>query len=220
MPSTFPGDSDIESLLTGSGLTVPSGYSFSGLGAWAQGEFQQRTGRVPFLEDSVDVARVFDPPGGRSKLEPSFYLGGEKLLELKAGLLSCNAVAVGVTPDNPDGQAMDLARQLRLLPSNAAVEGKPYSQIEFYFPVYGAPNSIVVTGKWGYSSAVPDDVWAACLRLGAAKAAADILEGITASPSRIKAGEDLIQQDSFHELGEAWRAEADRVIARYALARL
>ncbi len=219
MHSSFPSDSEVQTFVVASGVTAPSGFSFTGYGALAQTEFQNRTGLIPFLKDASDVSRSYDPPGPRSKLETYYYLGGEKVLELDAGLLSCTSVALGVTPDTPDGQTMDLQRQLRLMPANAPVKGRPYTWIEFFFPVYGAPSSVVVTGKWGYSATVPEDVWQGCLRLAASMAAKDVLQGILSGPTTISAGEDEITQDSFRELGLAWDQYASAVIDRYKLIR-
>ena len=226
----FPADSDIQTFIVDCGLNLPtqvigafnayiSTYTATGLAAAAQTEFQERTGRIPFLKDSVDVSRSYDPPGAYSSLETTFYKGGEKILELDAGLLSCTSVYLGVVvPDNV-GTAMDLQRQLRFMPANAAAMGHPYEWIEFYFPVYGAPSSVVVTGRWGYATEVPDDVWQACLRLGASIAAKDILEGIMSTPNTFKEGDETQIQDSFDALGNQWQNYANRVIGRYKLLR-
>lgn len=228
--SFFPSDADIQAFIVSCGVNMPSQvvgafnaymstYTVAGIAGAAQIEFQERTGRIPFIKDSSDVARVFDPPGAYSALEQTFYKGGEKILELDSGLLSCTSIYLGVTPDNT-GTQMDLARQLRLMPANAPAMGHPYEWVEFYFPVYGAPSSIVITGKWGYSATVPDDVWQACLRLGASIAAKDILEGIMSTPNMFKEGDETQTQPAFDALGQTWERYANRVIARYRIIRM
>lgn len=220
----FPTDDQIQAFALNAGILLPvinyvPTFDFTGYGALAQTEFQSRTGRIPFLKDAVDMSRVYDPPGPSSKLETTYYKGGEKVLELDAGLLSCTSIYLGVTPDNT-GTAMDLQRQLRLMPANSPAMGLPYEWVEFYFPVYGAPSSVVITGRFGYSAELPDDAYAACLRLGASIAATDILEGIFSTPGTFKEGDETTIQDSYDKLGQAWGRFSDRVIDRYKLIRL
>lgn len=210
--SAYPLDADYTAFVTGAGLSMPSAYSWVGIADYAQAEFEKRTGRIPFLKDASDVARSFDPPGATSTLETSFYKGGEKLLELDAGLLTCTSVAVGVTPGDP-GAVLAAGTQYRLMPQNAAVKNMPYEWIEFYFPVYGMPSSIVITGKWGYAANLPEDVWQCCLCIGAEYVATQILDGLLTGATSIKTPTDeTTYSRNVADLGKGWGATATRII--------
>jgi hypothetical protein len=50
-----------------------------------------------------------------------------------------------------------------LSPVNNPARGWPYEFIEFWTPVIGSPQSVVVTGKWGFSTTIPEDVFQSIL---------------------------------------------------------
>src|SRR5258708_1585837 len=117
MPHTaYPLDADISALVTNSGVTLPSGFVFTGYADAAQAEFEARTGRIPFLEDASDVSRTFDPPGDRPHSDSYVQsFGGQRRLELHAGLLSVTSL---VGPGRTFVQDTDF----RLMPVNATVQ--------------------------------------------------------------------------------------------------
>lgn len=213
--SSAPTDSDVQTFVTKAGVALPAGFAFDGLAAAAVAEFQRRTGQVPFILDSVDVARYYDPPGARSSSDRT-------VLELDAGLLTCVSVSVGVSADDPSGQPLDLQRQLRLCPLNAPALGQPYTWIEFPFPLFGAPSSVKIVGRWGYSSTWPDDAWQAVLRLGAWMAAQDVQQGIATRGTTLKEGDESVafSDEALKNLGASWQSYVDRVVGRYRLVRL
>ena len=212
----FPVDADISAFVTTAGVELPAGFSFAGYGASVQEEWQRRTGREPFLKDATDVTRYYDPP--RMSNKDRRYSS----LELDNGLLSCTSVAIGVhVVDNPDGTLLTLNEDYRLMPLNAPVTSKPYEWIEFFFRVRGLPGSIKVIGQWGYCTSIPEDAWQGMLALGGAQACRAILQGLMATPAKIKSASGAeIQQDSFEDLGAAWEKQANRVIARYTMLQL
>ena len=212
MPNAYPVDSDITALINGSGITLPSGYSTSGYAAAAIDEWEKLTGFIPFLNTEGSSAQTFDPPGVRpnAKSYGSLY-GGERVMALKGGLVSVASVV-------SSGQTMVLGTDYRLRPGNAAAKGKPFTWIEFAYPIWGLPDSVVVTGVFGYcSGSIPQTAWDAIVRIGAAMVARDVLQGIYASPTDIKEGDEAVQQDSFRDLGQAWEAYSARMVDFYKL---
>lgn len=115
----------------------------------AVSEFERRTGWDPFLAtSSTTEVRTFDAP----------YHDG--YLDLEGGLLTLTSVTVS-------GTAQVLDTNVFLRPSNAVRRGMPYTQLQFPYlghTLYGLPNRIAVTGKWGRVTTLPADVWFAVLR--------------------------------------------------------
>ena len=141
----------------------------------------------------VVSTRLFDPPcsagrGPGSRSGRSLFLG--------AGLLSLASLAVGVVPDAggnyapgafgnyapgafgnyaPGASGTGLSSGTTLVPNlnfylrpqNAAARGLPVTEIEFLAPARGLPQSVAVTGVWGRTLALEDDVWQAVLQKAA-----------------------------------------------------
>lgn len=212
----LPVDNDIRDFVANAGVTMPSTFSWAGYGEAAQNEWESRTGRIPFLEDTADVARVYNPPGHKPAM--GAHGGGEQVLPLGAGLLVCTSVTVN--------SAVLPTTDYHLMPLNAAVKGKPYEWIEFDYPIWGLRGTVSVLGRWGYARFVtghtdqwqiPSEVFQACLRIGAFTAATDYLQSIFSSPSTKRTKDMELVQDSFRELGQGWGEFAERVIGRYRL---
>ena len=55
----------------------------------------------------------------------------------------------------------------RLAPYNAVALKQPYTAIEFVTNRWGQARSIRITGRWGYTTLLSDDVWMAILQYGA-----------------------------------------------------
>ena len=207
----YPADSDVEALVTGSGVSVPSNFIFTGYASAAIAEFEKLTGYEPFFADGTDRTRKFDPPGATPNARAfAMQRGGERVLALQSGIVSVTSLTVS-------GKTCVLGTDYRLRPANADAKGRPWTWIEFMVPQWGQPDDVLVTGKWGYSLQVPDDAWQAIVRLAACRVAEDILQGIFASPTTQKEGNEVETQDSFRELGAAWQAFVDRTIAAYKL---
>jgi len=114
-------------------------------------DFEDQTGWNPFLAAAADSTRYFDAPGPYS----NGYLGrtgGGNKLELDGGLLSVTSLTVdGVTKMEGDDF------QLR-----SPGGGWPNTKVLFLNGrVYSEPNGIVITGKWGFSTEIPANVWEA-----------------------------------------------------------
>lgn len=217
----FPVDADVVAFFVAQWPNLNSGaltLLTTGSAEAALDAFQTDTRQQPFLKDASDVTRYFDPPGPESRLENQFYRGGGKLLQLEAGLLSCTSISLGVNADNPNGDAMDLQRQLRLMPQNAAARGKPYTWIEFFFPVYGSPGSLKIVGKWGYSAQVPEDAWQAVLKKAAAMSTPAVIQALSDGLAAWSEG-DASEKYSPIDLETSatrWDNEVDACILRYS----
>lgn len=211
--TTYPQDSDIQSFVTNAGLVVPSGFTFTGYGAAASAEWEERTGWQPFLQDASATARIYNPPGDRptNRDWQNNQYGGARILNLYAGIANAAAltsvVCSGVTKVN----GVDFF----MAPINAPNIGRPYTRIEFVYPFWGLQNCITVTAQWGWGAILPEDVWQAVLRIGARIAAEDMLEGTVSTPDTIKVGDEMIKQDQYDTLSQTWAKAVSRTIKRY-----
>lgn len=207
----YPVDADVVAFIAAAGIALPSGMAaLEGYAEAANREFEQETGWPPFLADADDSTRTFDPPGPH--LTGGGYAqtrGGRRVLALRAGLVSLTSIDCGgILP----------ATQYRLLPLNAAVQGKPSSIIEFLVPIFGQAGSVLVTGRWGYSVTVPEDVFQAILRIAASNALKDLSEANNIqNPIKWNRGEvgESFDPDRYGKAGSQWRGYVDRTISRY-----
>jgi len=205
MPRTaYPSDNEIQTFFTSTGLTVPSGFVFTGYGEMASAEFERRTGRIPFLRNAGDVVRKFDPPGyvppGRSYAGTR---GGGRILYFAAGLCSLTSLVANGTTLTED-------TDFRLLPKNAAAINKPYEGVEFFAQLFGAASSIVITGKWGYHQNIPEDAFQAMVRIGFLRAVQDIKEKLSLGVIRWK-DDDVSEERSIELLAQAGETASEYV---------
>lgn len=167
--TAYPTAGDLQVLLTASGvlLDLSAGgliyLDLEGAVTAARQQFEELTGRT-FL--AYSQARRYDSP---------VNLRG--ILDLRADLLSLESVTAG-------GTALVSGRDFVLGPANADLNGRPWSWIEFIqlFRSGLSPQirqDIRVTGSWGYSAQVPEDVWQAILAGAAARVAPQIALGIS-----------------------------------------
>jgi hypothetical protein len=184
MPSTHPTATDLQALYASTGLVPnPAVAPFSSI-AWAAyvataiAAFAEATGRTFGVGTAApSVARTFDPPRN-----------SRALLQLGAEALSIASVTVS-------GAVQVLNTDYYLGPPNADAEGKPWSWIEFASPfsnplTVAARKSVVVTGVWGYSVNVPDDVWDAELKYAGWLAAPLVALKISKGLSMLRGGDE------------------------------
>jgi len=167
--NAYPTDGDLVQFLSTMGMwNAAMAPLVSGQVQSAINKFEELTGRIPFLTESVSSLSYYDPPGSISKQYRNPWRGGGKTLELDTGFTQILRVQLAVSIDNPNGQDMDLNRQVRFGPLNYAARNLPIEWLDFTFPVWGVMGSVVVTGKRGYTSTLPADVWHAILQEAAA----------------------------------------------------
>jgi len=119
----------------------------AGLEAW-----EAATGYTPFMAAATDVTRYYTPDGS-------------DLLDLRGGLVAApTSVAVGYSPTSA-GTVLTADHDYWLLPLNAISMGRPATSIRFSARQGGQPQSIVITGRFGYclNGAIPEDAWLAVL---------------------------------------------------------
>ena len=188
----FPDASDLRDFLEFSNLydqTVQRQSLVAATRAAAR-RWADRTGYLPFLAEDVSTIRRFHPPGDLQNRRSSGRVrGGGQLLQLESGLVS--------VPDfvSVEGQPLD-AGDWWGEPINALAQGKPITTIEFAYPIWGAPQSLGVSGRWGYAAQVPDDAWYATLLSGAAIA----MFSIRNDPDVVGVSEDGFSQE-FDQVG-------------------
>lgn len=211
----YPTDSDIETFVVSCGITVPSTFSFAGYGAAASDTWEQTTGWLPFLRDSVATARYFNPPGTQpiNKQWSNYQYGGGRILNLYAGiptLADLTSVVCTGTVNLP-------TTNFFMAPINSPNIGRPFTRIEFIVPYWGTANTTVVTANWGFNATIPEDAWQAILRIGANLAAFDLLEAILLSPDTVKIGSASVTQDTskVSMASAPWSTYAKRVADRY-----
>ncbi len=215
----IPYDDEVKSLLEGSGIDVPCELNLDGYVASAMRDFEKRTGYKPFLMDESFVDRFYDPPRPSSSGQTLF---------LDAGLIEVESVTVGYAGPGT-GTELIKDQDFFLQDYNAAAEERPYEMIEFsrtvlsrsdfYYvrPVVGATKSIKVSGKWGYWSTIPDDVYKALIRGAASLALTDLKQGLASG--LVEYAEDDVKErysvELIQKLGDGYEAFANRVIKNY-----
>lgn len=172
--STYPTQLELEDYIRSLGVinprTVDEALALMRLGQKADAirpDWESRTAYTPFLKDVSDVTRYYDPPGPE---QDGARRGGGRSLQLNAGLVTLTSLTVGYTP-TAAGQVLTNGADFDLTDAgggyNAAAEDRPYECVEFRYRQFGAPRSIKIVGKWGYSAAIPGDAWDAMLKYGA-----------------------------------------------------
>lgn len=217
MPANYPADSDVLACLQGAGAVLPAAFAPAGLAAAAINMWERRTGYEPFLCNGNVTTRTYDPPGpNHQRMDGFSLLGGSRVLDLGAGAISVQQVSIGVGV-GVNGTVLTLGEEYWPEPKNSTAENRPYERIRFRSPIFGAEASVTVTGQFGYGLTVPDDVFLAIVRLGAALGLEQVMEGMKLQPSQWQ--EDKVAQT--WNLGAAqqgaaqFRDEADQILWGY-----
>jgi hypothetical protein len=216
MQTAMPTGVDLSRFIEGAGLTIPNGYlDLDGAVYSAIEEWEERTGFMPFFTPATDpsATRYYSP--GSITIAPN----DQPVLELGAGLLSVQTFMVGVTPTDP-GKALTSVTDYILCPVNAPAKQKPFTYITFISPfaMFGNvgpmyPNSIQVTGRWGYWTSVPEAAWRAILCGAAARLAPQLSLAIRDGVARWTEGDvsnDYGSGGYLQSQVSSWREEFDR----------
>ena len=166
----WPNSSDVEVLLK-SAAYWPDGTPDSAKVLYAQeeaaigiaaaiDEFEHRTGWSPFWSPA-------NTSSTRSLVVEARRFASSGVVGLNAGLLRLDSVAI-------NGVAVPLNNTaFRAHPSDAIERGKPLTRLQFLslwaarFSWSSRPVEIAVTGRWGYCTEIPHDVWGNVLQYGA-----------------------------------------------------
>jgi hypothetical protein len=220
--SAYPTSTELSSYLVGTGLvssTVAATLSLTDKAAAASSGWEEATGWHPFIKDSSDVARRFDPPGPNRGHGIWWPRGGKWVLTLPAGLLTVTSIVTGYSASstNPQaGTAQVVEDDYWLLPDDAPLKNRPYTQVEFATCQWGEARSIRITGKWGYCETIPEDAWQAILQYGALLAAPDLAGQLTGGLLEWteEAHERYAEKPLAHWIDQ-WQKTFDRAVARY-----
>ena len=112
-------------------------------------DWERLTGYTPFLGETQDATRYYDPPA---------WSGTPDQIDLRNGYISVTSVTAGVTPDSA-GTVLTVNEDYWLLPDAAPSDNRPYTRIAFSVLQGGPRRSIKVIGKRGYCSTIAEDVW-------------------------------------------------------------
>jgi hypothetical protein len=218
--SAYPTGDEIGAYLESLGIlteealaALSTGTTLDDLAAAAQAAWEADTGWRPFLRDASPVSRRFTPPGPNMR---GLTRGGRNLLDLEAGLLEVTGFVTGYAADDT-GDAVVVEDDYYLGPANAGVDGRPYTSVDLVFTGWGLPQSIRITGYWGYSQYIPADAWEAIKRYGVLLAYSEITLSLTGgmvgwSEADIKEQYDLTPLEKHRE---AWDRQWQRAVNRY-----
>ena len=237
-PTDWPAETDVEEFLTSTGLFAAglpnilsdlSAEVTTELQAAIQ-QIQEWTRWMPFL--AAEQTRLFDPPGPEKG--PAGYfaglntMGGSNRLFLNAGLLSltdgsgnpATTITVGLTAEDTVGETLTLGRDFWLMPGSAPQYDRPYTSVKFRTLQFGEPQSISITGLWGFGKSLPPGVFRAVVKLAAAALAPQIDLHINQGKLSRKAGDEEDRYSGGKDAGPVanaasqWRADAEALLTR------
>jgi hypothetical protein len=218
--SAYPTSGQIESFIRALGILTDEqlaalldNLDLAGVAEAAQAAWEADTGWLPFLKDTADVARRFNPPGPNRR---GLTRGGWDRIDLEAGLLSVTSVTTGYSLTDA-GSALALEDDYFLWPANAAALFRPWTALEFNSYRWGQPESLRIVGAWGFSDRIPADAWQAILRHGATIAYSEIALGVSGGATRWTEA-DITEEYAagiFQQHLAAWEQQWRRAVMRY-----
>ena len=183
---------------------VSDSYDYQGALDSAVRKFQDQTGRQGFLGDGSTVSVLYNPPDGRS---------GRLLLYID-DFYEIDAVACAVNSANPAGRVLTLDVDYALLPDNPSGWAFPFERIEFFCYLGFERRSVKVTGKRGYQSDVPPDVFEGILEESSAVALTNSV-GTAGSIKQDRQGERSRSYETSHTTIDRLHEAFDAKVARY-----
>lgn len=220
MPVTLPDGAELKAfLLNEAGITASiSDARADAIMLSVVEELERETGFSPFFAADTATARLFDPPGSVSGPYAS-PRGGSKYLKLNAG-------AVEVTQVKRSGTVLVAGSDYWLQPSGT-VSGVswPYTGLLFAAAFYGAPQSVEVTAKWGFTATLTGGIKRAIMERAAAvwaesyKPGMVVVDGEHASPSSWKDDDvaESFDAQAVRDFGKGWRESSERRFKNYAM---
>lgn len=156
--TTDPTEADLKTWLLGTGLVEDfaqgpaAALDYAGAMATAVNEWKLATGyRAGFVAGSSDTSLEYYPREIRNRV-----------LYLQTGLVSLTSLLIGES-------AATEGRDFILGPSGAGVMGQPFKRVEFLGYLPCGADVIRVTGKIGYATEYPVNVWKAIVTRAAEK---------------------------------------------------
>ena len=196
----YPTGGDVEAFLAQAGLTS-GGLDVNGAAQAGREAFESATDRR-FL--AVAGMREFDPP-----------VAASGVLELGTDLLSVTSVTYG-------GVTWTAGTEYRLLPANAAAEGRPYRCLalnrRWAAPLpFSLQGAIQITGSWGYGARIPEEVWEAMRATAALTLLPAISRGLTGGLVSWSDADvhEQYGEDPLSTLTSVWGTIRDSAVTRY-----
>lgn len=132
------------------------------------------------------------------------------------GSVTGNATLTGTTA----GSSLIAGTSYWLRPQNAPQFYRPYKYIEFQYPQWGNPQSILVTGRFGFSTTVPEDAWQAILYMAALSLLPSVELLAAGGLESVKLGNDSFNFVKggrlYGAIAEQWTAKVSKIRGRYA----
>jgi hypothetical protein len=144
--------------------------------------------------------------------------GGGRILQVRGGYVSITSIRTGITPSDATGTLLVLNTDFRLLPYDAALNNRPYTSIELTYPLWGAPRSVKITGKRGYSVEMNAEVWNAIRMLAASMYLEALKEGKGGKLVEWTDGDGVHERRSIELIqkwGSTWSTRAKDILKRY-----
>lgn len=148
----YPTVTNLTNALSAMGVSVPS-FITSGAVEASIIQFEQQTGRIPFIAASGNVTYTMSPEGARSNWRNSY--GGSPYLMLSTNMISVSAVII-------DGVTQSVSAY-SFYPLDYQLKNRPIEGIVFDTAPYTDRGEITIIGKPGYSATCPQDVYQAIL---------------------------------------------------------
>lgn len=162
--------------------------------------FERRTHWQPYIASAGDTVRFFTPSPaigvhrhGLYGLSSNLRRGGGHVIDLTGGLLDTpTEVQTGVTYDATGVAQPGTIRVANvdyiLSPENAPDRSHPYRQIEFGCLLQGGWRSVKITGAFGFTRTLGEDVWRGILAGAADQLRAEGALQITGGESEVSIG--------------------------------
>ena len=209
-----PNDSDVQTLLTASGLWNSAYTTAStGLAASAVREFQHRTGRTPMLASASEASFYFDGPDYRTGTN----LSGGLLMNLPLPFVSISEVAYGCSSTDTTGKLYTIGSAVLLKPANYATLEVPIESLEFHDYTSNTPMNLRVKGKVGSYVTWPQDAWIACVMGASADLLGSVGAYIAGGATTIKDDDQTVSREAapFAQLIKIWKGRYESAILRY-----
>jgi hypothetical protein len=183
----------------------------------ALGDFLHMTGMEPFLKESANSVRRYDPPGPYYRNRFWSVGGGKLLLTMRPPYQSIAEVKVYDDIDAEGGTVLVEDTDYVLEPVNRQ-EHTQITAVRFRMAVVGPRHSVKITGKCGYyDTNIPEEIWQAVLSGAAAQVLTHMREGIMGNPTDWREGDsaEKYNVDTLLKLGNTHEARYQAAIAQH-----
>lgn len=131
---------EAEALLVAAGIVESAPADLADVIQAAISEWEHATGHTPFLAETTNSTRRYDPSGS--------------ILRFNNGYISVASVTAS-------DAALVEGQDYELWPYDARQRNAPYTELRFRYRLGGPPRSVEVTGKRGYNDTIDEVAWMA-----------------------------------------------------------